>query len=152
MLFRSLVTDVCYSQDGNTILSASKDDTVRFWNANDGTPVGVLRRHESLWDPVRSYFVSIAPWWPDPSWRSFTTQALIYSANPLYVQDDGWIRALDGGLLLWIPWEHRVCSCHSTSESTVTTNPHDERLKKSPRRDLPRWADIVKLLSVEDSH
>ena len=34
---------------------------------------------------------------------------------PLSVPDDGWIRTPEGGLLLWIPDEHRVRVCDVSS-------------------------------------
>ena len=147
------VVDVGYSQDGNTIISASRDETTRFWNATDGSPVGVLPRGESRWDPARSHFVSIPEWWPRHWWNTvLRIQALVYSANPLYIPDDGWIRTLDGNLFLWIPREHRSCSCHAASESTMTTNLYDERLlARSAWKDLSEARDWTRIIKVEDS-
>ena len=151
------VVDAGYSRDGNTIISASRDGTIRFWDATDGTPIGVLHRGESRWDTERQHFVSLPRWWPgfavtvrtrsksfiySPDVRS----AIIYSANPPYIPDDGWIRSFDGSPLLWVPPEHRDCSCHAALESTLTTNIHDERLKSSAWKNIHRgwdWAEMM---------
>ncbi|KAL5493028.1 hypothetical protein ACEPAI_4476 [Sanghuangporus weigelae] len=146
------VVDVGYSQDGSRIISASWDDKIRFWNATNGDPVGVLRRGESRWDAERQHFVSIPKWWPTLWWlKSFSIQSLVYSSNPLYVPEDGWIRTLDGGLLLWVPPQHRHCSCHAARESTVTTNDRDERLKTSVWKDIPQRTNWMKMMNVEES-
>ncbi|KAL5531017.1 hypothetical protein ACEPAG_3893 [Sanghuangporus baumii] len=145
------IVDVGYSLDGNRIFSASWDKTIRFWNAKDGSQSGILFRGDSRWDLERHCFVSIPKWWPISSWKSFTTQSLMYSSNPLYVSDDGWIRTLDGGLLLWVPPDHRRCSCHAASESTITTNDCDGRLKSSAWKDLPQWKDWTNVMNAEDS-
>ena len=151
------VVDAGYSRDGNTIISSSKDKTARFWDATDGAPIGVLHRGESRWDTERQHFVSLPRWWPDfavavrmrsraficsPDVRS----AVIYSANPPYIPDDGWIRSLDGSPLLWVPPEHRDCSCHTALERTLTTNIRDERLKSSAWKNIHRgwdWAEMM---------
>ncbi|KAL5492841.1 hypothetical protein ACEPAI_4289 [Sanghuangporus weigelae] len=145
------IVDVGYSRDGNRIYSASWDRTIRFWNAMNGSPTGVISRGESRWDPERQCFVSIPKWWPISSWKSFTTQSLVYSSNPLYISDDGWIRTLDEGLLLWVPPDHRCCRCHAASESTITTNDCDGRLKSSAWKDLPQWKDWTNMMNAEES-
>ncbi|KAL5530880.1 hypothetical protein ACEPAG_3756 [Sanghuangporus baumii] len=145
------VVDVGYSQDGSRIISASYDDTIRFWNATSGDSVDVLRRGESRWDAEAQHFVSIPSWWPASSWKSFSIQSLVYSSSPLYVPDDGWIRTLDGGLLLWVPPQHRHCSCHAAPESTITANDRDERLKTSAWKDIPQGANWAKMMNVEES-
>ena len=144
-----VINGVAYSQDGNTIISASENKTIRFWNVADGTPTGALRRGESRWDRERQCFVSVPCWWPCSLWRAFTEQALVYSANPLYIPDDGWIRTLDDRLFLWIPPEHRNCSCHAAAERTMTTNPNDERLGKSVWKDLAEERDWTKSIDVD---
>ncbi|KAL5530881.1 hypothetical protein ACEPAG_3757 [Sanghuangporus baumii] len=145
------VVDVGYSQDGSKIISASNADTIRFWNATNGDPVGVLPRGESRWDSEKQHFVSIPHWWPASRWKSFTTQSLVYSSNPLYVPEDGWIRTLDGGLLLWVPPEHRCCSCHATRESTITANDCDERLRTTAWMDIPQGVNWAKMMKVKES-
>ncbi|KAL5510903.1 hypothetical protein ACEPAG_4660 [Sanghuangporus baumii] len=145
------VVDVGYSQDGSRIISASLDNTVRFWNATNGDSVGVLRRGESRWDSEKQHFVSIPHWWPASRWKSFTTQSLVYSSNPLYVPEDGWIRTLDGGLLLWVPPGHRRCSCHAAGESTITTNDCDERLQTSAWKDVPQGTDWATMMNIGES-
>lgn len=144
------VIDVGYSHDGKTIVSASEDGTVRFWNAIGGALTGILRRGESCWDTERHCFVSVPHWWPDPRWKSFTTQAYIYSANPLYIPDDGWIRTLDEQPFLWVSSEHRNCSCHAASENTMTTNPDDGRLATSAWRDYSQVRDWTKSVDLDD--
>ena len=138
--------DGCLPRVNNLLRLADK--TIRFWNAVDGSPVGVLSRGESRWDPARSHFISIPKWWPDGSLR---IQALIYTANPLYIPNDGWIRTLDGDLLLYVPPEHRACSCHVASESMVTTDPRDERLANSVWKHLPRWADVKRMMTEDET-
>ncbi|KAL5536237.1 hypothetical protein ACEPAF_58 [Sanghuangporus sanghuang] len=148
--YKNTVVDVGYSQDGSRIISVSEDDMIRFWNATNGDPIGVLRRRESHWDAERQHFVSIPSWWPAPSWlKSFTIQSLVYSSNPLYVPDNGWIRALDRGLPLWVPPQHRRCSCHAPRESTITANDRDERLKMSAWKDVPQGTNWTKMMNAE---
>ncbi|KAL5492993.1 hypothetical protein ACEPAI_4441 [Sanghuangporus weigelae] len=147
----NLVVDVGYSQDGSRIISASWDDTIRFWSATNGNPVSVLRREESRWDVEGQHFVSIPSWWPSSSRKSLSIQSLVYSVNPLYIPDDGWIRTVGGGLLLWVPPQHRNCSCHAARESTITANDRDERLKTSAWKDIPQGANWVKMMNAEVS-
>lgn len=149
----SPVNDVGYSQDGKSIISISADKTICFWNATTGVPIGTLRRGESRWDPENQHFASIPRWFPRLAYTSsLRVHAIIYSANPLYVPDDGWIRTLDGGLFLWVPPEHRACSCHIISEGTVTANPQDERLKNSAWKSVPRGRDWAKMaMNKEES-
>ncbi|KAL5513808.1 hypothetical protein ACEPAH_4209 [Sanghuangporus vaninii] len=142
------VVDVVYSQDGSRIISASNDGTIQFWNATNGDPVGVLRPGESRWDAERQCFASSPNWWPQ---YPMTIQSLVYSSNPLYVPDDGWIRTLDGGFLLWIPPQHRRCSCHTASESTITANDHDERLRTSAWKYVPQGTNWAKMMNIEVS-
>ncbi|KAL5493029.1 hypothetical protein ACEPAI_4477 [Sanghuangporus weigelae] len=145
------VVDVGYSQDGSRIISASDDDIIRFWDAANGDQFGVLLRGESRWDAECQHFISIPNWWPASWWKSFTIQSLVYSSNPLYVPEDGWIRTLDGDLLLWVPPQHRRCSCHAAPESTITANDCDERLKTSAWKDIPQGANWAKMMNVEES-
>ncbi|KAL5510901.1 hypothetical protein ACEPAG_4658 [Sanghuangporus baumii] len=149
------VVDVGYSQDGSKIISASLDATVRFWNATNGDPVGVLRRGESRWDAETQHFVSIPSWWPASRWwKSFSIQSVVYSSNPLYVPEDGWIRTLDGELLLWVPPQHRRCSCHAAQESilsTNTTNDCDERLSTSAWKYIPQGTNWTRMMNIEES-
>ncbi|KAL5536193.1 hypothetical protein ACEPAF_14 [Sanghuangporus sanghuang] len=140
------VVDVSYSRDGRKILSASRDESIRIWDATTGSPAGLIRRGESRWDSERRCFVSIPSWWPR---NKLKIGSLIYSASLLDIRGDGWVRRLDGGLLLWVPPDHRCCSCHTTTDITSSTDDHDELLLKSQWRRFLRESDWSKIIDAD---
>ena len=120
-------------------------------DASDGSPIDAFRCGESRWDPDSSHFVPVPKWWSFSGSGYIRVQSLVYSSNPTYIPDDGWIRTLGGSLLLWVTPEHRTCSCHAASESAVTTNPCDGWLANSVWRHVPRWADVKSMMTEDET-
>lgn len=139
------VIDVAYASGGHMILSASEDETIRFWNASDGTCAGRICRRESLWDPTRQFFLSIPEWWPESRLK---VRSLVYSADPTIIPEDGWIRTMNGGLLVWVPPEHRECSCHLAGRVTTTSDDGDENVQSSSWKGLPCGEDWTRVMDL----
>lgn len=140
------VIDVRYSPDGAKILSASRDESIRIWHAATGVPIGLIRRGESRWDPGEECFVSIPSWWPR---NRLKVESIVYSSNLLEIRSDGWVRQLDGGLLLWVPPDHRGCSCHTSMDNSRSTDSNNERLARSQWKGFLRAADWSKIIDAE---
>ena len=62
---------------------------------------------------------------------------------PAHIPDDGWIRTLDGGLLLWVPAEHRNVVC-DMSQRCISREETDQpiRILWDKLCHGERWSDV----------
>ena len=119
------------------LFSAGWDRTIRCWDVDSGNPVGnPLVGHT---EGIRSLSVStdgkrivsgsadnsIRIWDPRDFFNADNTVVSynLYTADKLSVKipEDGWIRTTKGGLLLWIPEEHRPAVCDVSRVSISQT-------------------------------
>ena len=126
------VSRITFSPDGKFIYSSSLDKTIRCWDAFSGRPVGhPLRGHSDIiWAfaaspngdrvvsgaydrTIRIWNTENFHWGSDQSLASCSL--LGPEKRPACIPDEGWIRTVDGGLLLYIPAEYRraICDMHS---------------------------------------
>ena len=120
-----------FTPDGKQIFSSSADRTIRCWDARSGMLVGrPLSGHSGA---VRSLAIShdgrhivsggdkaIRIW--DSSTFCWDSDLSLASCGrlgpekiPAHIEDDGWLHTVDGGLLLYIPPEHRRAVCDMSS-------------------------------------
>ena len=113
-----VVYSLAFSSNGSLVFSGSEGKTIRCWDASSGEPIGhPLMRHTgrinsiavSQDKTIRAWDVGAFPWEAD---RSFADCDLRGPDRiPAQIPEDGWIRTTNGGLLLWVPPEHRNAVC-----------------------------------------
>ena len=126
------VLSITFSPDGKLIYSSSEDETILCWDALSGRPVGhPLTGHSGS---IASLTVSqdgrrMVSGATDRTIRIWDTGSFHWSSDrsvagcillgpkkmPAHIPDDGWLRTVDGGLLLYIPAEHRRAVCDKSS-------------------------------------
>ena len=139
------VTSVSFSPDGAFLYSASWDGTIRCWESSSGKPVGhPLTGHtDVIWSLAISpdgCRIVTGSW--DNSIRIWDTRAFTLDVDqsfvsgglrgadrcPAEIPEDGWIRTTEGGLLLWIPREHRF-SMYSDMSLLCISQGKDRRIR-----------------------
>ncbi|KAH8988296.1 WD40 repeat-like protein, partial [Lactarius hatsudake] len=108
----TMVLTIAYSPDGRHIVSGATDRTIRVWNAQTSIATA------SFWDPRRKDFMStqLQNAYPqqdvtDEPDHDAKDIKVTRSSYPLAIQNEGWLRTVDGGLLTYIPHEHRDSVC-----------------------------------------
>ncbi|QRV96958.1 Notchless protein [Ceratobasidium sp. AG-Ba] len=101
---------VSYSWDGRYILSGSLDSTIRIWDASSGnaliTPLKLDTSHHStaisrsagLWASIISNSGAVRVWQFPTDYPPLSDRYHTWNLN-----EDGWVVAPDGSLLLWVP-------------------------------------------------
>ncbi|THH07064.1 hypothetical protein EW145_g3641 [Phellinidium pouzarii] len=111
-----LIRSMVYSKDGSQLVTGSCDGTIRVWDT------GTLK-------------------------KQVDAQELVAEAQKLqnFVPDDGWVRTLDGGLLLWVPAEHRH-GVYDKSMMTIPTNAfnHSMRLDCTKFCHGEAWTNVMR--------
>ncbi|KAG8704302.1 hypothetical protein FRC08_002303 [Ceratobasidium sp. 394] len=122
------VTSVAFSPDSRLVVSCSMDQAVRIWEAATGTSMlKPLRGHSHnvrsvsfspdghriasgsddgtirMWDANRSYMRVESLLGLVDDLPTLTTSELAHLADP-----NGWVRASDGELLIWLPGNYRI--------------------------------------------
>ena len=114
----SWVSSVAFSPDGHHIVSGSDDRTIRVWSAKTGeTAAAPFTEHAGTvnsvaFSPDCQDIVSCSR---DRMLRvSNVTMGKTKTTNVDFtdqstIDDEGWIRGIEGELLMWIPSVHRQC-------------------------------------------
>ena len=127
-----IVSCVTFAPDGEQIYSSSFDKTIRCWDVLSGRLVPRTLTGHSDAIPIcaishnGSRIVSCSD---DTTIRIWNTNAFHWDSDhsltscecigpekiPAHIGDDGWLRTVGGGLLLYIPAEHRRAVCNMSS-------------------------------------